>query len=98
MGTRQRRGDRHKPNTPGGYYSSAVTQGLTEYRVALPPDTLAAWKEAAARAGMNQRQAADYAFRVFAREMGIDIALAPHQPDPQNPKPLTRLIVPPLDC
>jgi hypothetical protein len=44
---------------------------------------------------MNQRQAADHAFRAFAREMGIDVAPAP---EPQDPKPLTRLIVPSRGC
>jgi hypothetical protein len=89
--------DQHKPNTPAGYYSSAVAQGLTQHRVDVPPETLAAFKKAAARAGMSQRQATDYAYRKFAREMGIDIAPAP-EPEPQDPKPLTRPIVPPLDC
>jgi hypothetical protein len=81
--------DRHRPNTPGGYYSSAVAQGLKRFFVDLPPDTLAAWKEAAARAGMNHRQAADAAFRTFAREQGIDV---PEHPGPNGSKP------PSLDC
>jgi hypothetical protein len=41
---------------------------LTRSVIDLPPETLAAWKEAAQRAGMTQRQAADAAFRQFARE------------------------------
>jgi hypothetical protein len=89
--------DRHKPNMPGGYYSSAVAQGLVRCPVDVPPDTRAAFKEAAKRAGMTQRQAADYAFRAFARAMGIDIAPTP-EPEPQDPKSLTRLIVPSREC
>jgi hypothetical protein len=49
--SKRRDGDKwgHRPNTRAGYYSSAVAQGLTQYKVDLRPDTLAAWKEAAAR-------------------------------------------------
>jgi hypothetical protein len=55
----------------------------------LQPETLAAWKEAAARAGMSQRQAAEYLFRNFAREQGVDV---PAHPGPNGSKP------PSLDC
>jgi hypothetical protein len=72
-----RRKDYHKPNTPAGYYSSAAKQGLTGYKVDLSPETVAAFIQAAERAGMSQRQAADYAFRAFAREQGINIT--PHR-------------------
>jgi hypothetical protein len=77
-------------------YVSPSEKKLRNYVVQLRPEIIAAWKEAADRAGMSQRQATEYVFRQFAREMGIDIASAPNQP--QDPKPLTRLIVPPLDC
>ena len=47
--------------------------------------------------GMSQRQATEYVYRTFAREMGIHLSPAPDN-QPQQPKPLTRLIVQPLDC
>jgi hypothetical protein len=76
---------RHKPNMPGkNYYRSKANQKLRTYRVELRPDTLAAWKEAAALAGMSLRQATEYVYRAFAREQGIDIA--PH-PGPNRSKP-----------
>jgi hypothetical protein len=55
----------------------------------LRPETVAAWKEAAARAGMGQRQAAEHLFCAFAREQGVDI---PPPPPRKGWKP------PPLDC
>jgi hypothetical protein len=80
---------------PGGI--SPANMKLKFYSVRLKPETHAAWKAAAARAGMSERQATEYVYRRFAREMGIDIAPHPGPSEPQNPKPLTRLIVPPLD-
>jgi len=62
---------------------------LVRYSVELQPDTHAAWKEAAARAGMSQRQATEYVYRAFAREQGIDI---PAHPGPKRSKH------PKLDC
>jgi hypothetical protein len=83
-------------HSPG--WRSPANRKLRNYLVQLRPDTLAAWKEAAARAGLSQRQATEYVYRAFAREMGIDLAPAQHAPERGEPKPLTRLIVPPLDC
>jgi hypothetical protein len=62
---------------------------LKPLRVDLRPETLAAWKEAAARTGMTQRQAAEYMFSAFAREHGVDV---PPHPGPNRSKP------PSLDC
>jgi hypothetical protein len=62
---------------------------LTPYKVELRPDTLTAWKEAAARMGMSQRQATEYAYRRIAREQGVDV---PEHPGPNGLKP------PSLDC
>jgi hypothetical protein len=75
---------KHRP----GYVSKANKQ-LEKYSVDLRPDTLAAWKEATARAGMSQRQATEHVYRAFAREHGIDV---PPHPGPNGSKPLT------LDC
>jgi hypothetical protein len=93
MANRYRPGNRHRPG-----YVAPSRKALKSCRLELRPDTLTAWKEAAARAGMSQRQAAEYVFRAFAREMGIDIAPHPGPTEPSEPKPLTRLIVPGLDC
>jgi hypothetical protein len=71
--------DRHRP----GYVSPSERE-LRNYVVQLRPETIAAWKEAAARAGMSQRQAAEYLFRSFAREHGVDV---PAHPDPNGSKP-----------
>jgi hypothetical protein len=38
---------------------SPANRKLKKYIVDLQPDTLSAWKEAAARAGMSQRQATE---------------------------------------
>jgi hypothetical protein len=73
---------------PRGYRSPS-NKRLKHYAVQLQPDTLAAWKEAAARAGMSQRQAAEYLFRTFARQQGVDV---PEHPGPNGSKPPT------LDC
>jgi hypothetical protein len=81
-------------NRPG--YRPPSEKKLRTYSVRIKPETRAAWKEAAARAGLSQAQATEYVFRSFAREMGIDLTPAPKEP--KAPKPLTRLIVPPLDC
>jgi hypothetical protein len=81
--------DRHRPNTPGGYYRSAANKKLVPYKVDLEPDTLTTSKEAAARAGMSQRQATEYVDRTFAREHGVDV---PAHPGPNGSKP------PSLDC
>jgi hypothetical protein len=43
-------------------YVSPSNQKLKNYRLQLRPETLAAWQEATARAGMSQRQAAEYVF------------------------------------
>jgi hypothetical protein len=70
-------------------WRSPANRKLTSYKVDLRPDTLAAWKEAAHRMGLSQRQAAEYAFRKIAREQGIDV---PAHPGPKGSKP------PSLDC
>jgi hypothetical protein len=76
--------NRHRP----GYVSPSDKQ-LRYYTVQLRPETIAAWKAAATRAGMSQRQAAEYLFRSFAREHGVDV---PEHPGPNGSKP------PSLDC
>jgi hypothetical protein len=76
--------NRHRPG-----YVSPSNRRLTPYKVDLRPDTLTAWKEAAARAGMSQRQATEYVYRAFAREQGVDV---PAHPGPNGSKP------PSLDC
>jgi hypothetical protein len=76
--------DRHLPNTPGGYYRSKADQKLKPFHVELKPETVAAWKEAAIRAGMNQRQAAESALRAFARQHGVEV---PEHPGPNGSKP-----------
>jgi hypothetical protein len=76
---------------------SPANRKLKGYVLRLRPETVVAWKEAVARMGLSQRQAAEYLFRKTARELGIDIDPAPHEPQ-QQPKPLTRLIISPLDC
>lgn len=81
--------DRHRPNTPGGYYRSKADQKLKPLKFDLRPEILAAWKEAAARAGLNQRQAAEYMIRAFARQQGVDV---PEHPGPNRSKPQS------LDC
>jgi hypothetical protein len=73
---------------PRGYRSPA-NKKLTPYKVDLRPDTLTAWKQAAARAGMSQRQATEYVYRAFARAQGVDV---PEHPGPNGSKP------PSLDC
>lgn len=78
--------NRHRPG-----YVSPSEKGLKKYTVDLRPETLAAWKEAAARAGMSQRQAAEYVYRTFAREHGIDV---PAHPGPNGSKAKPS----PLDC
>jgi hypothetical protein len=70
-------------------YVSAANKKLKKYVVDLRPETLAAWKEAAGRAGMSQRQATEYVYRDFARAHGIDV---PSHPGPNGSKP------PALDC
>jgi hypothetical protein len=75
--------DRHRR----GYVSSS-NQKLKQFRLGLRAETIAAWKEAAARAGMSQRQAAEYMFCDFARKHGIEIT----PPSRKGWKP------PPLDC
>jgi hypothetical protein len=75
---------KHKPG-----YRSKADQKLTPYKVDLQPDTLAAWKEAAARMGLSQRQATEYAYRRIAREQGVDV---PAHPGPTGKSP------PSLDC
>lgn len=62
---------------------------LMPYSARLRPETIAAFKDAAALAGLSQRQAMEYVFRRFAREYGIDV---PDHPGPTKPKP------PSLDC
>jgi hypothetical protein len=74
-------------NAPG--YRSPANKKLKRYLLDLRPDTLAAWKAATERAGMSQRQAAEYLFRSFAREQGVDV---PAHPGPNGSKP------PSLDC
>ena len=69
---------------------SPANKKLTFYAVRLRPETVAAWKEAAARAGMSQRQATEYVYRMFAREHGVDV---PAHPGPNGSKPTTS-----LDC
>jgi hypothetical protein len=59
------------------------------YGVQLRPETIAAWKQAAARAGMSQRQAAEYLFCTFAREQGVD---AHHHPGATAGRKPRRLI------
>jgi hypothetical protein len=84
--------NRHRPG-----YISPSNKALRNYRVQLRPETIAAWKEAAARAGMSQRQATEHLFCTFAREHGVDVPSPPQRTNSRI-KPLTRLIVPPLDC
>jgi len=69
-------------NRPG--WVSPANRKLKTYTVQLKPETLTAWKEAAARAGMSQRQATEYVYRVFAREHGIDVDV-PALPGSQHP-------------
>jgi hypothetical protein len=76
--------DRHRPG-----WRSPANKKLTRVGVDLRPDTVAAWKEAAKRAGMSHRQTVEYALRTFAREQGVDI---PPHPGPNGSKP------PSLDC
>jgi hypothetical protein len=86
---------RHGKHRPG--YVSPSEKKLRNYVIQLRPETIAAWKAAAARAGMSQRQAAEHLFCSFAREHGVDAPSPPQRTNGQI-KPLTRLIVPPLDC
>jgi hypothetical protein len=79
-----RTGDRHRPG-----YRAPSKAALETYSVELRHETVAAWKEAVARAGMSQRQAAEYVYRMFARQQGIDV---PPHPGPNGSKP------PSLDC
>ena len=81
-----RTGNRHRPG-----YRAPSEGALENYNVQLRHETVAAWKEAVARAGMSQRQAAEQMFCAFAREHGVD---APTPPARRNngSKP------PPLDC
>jgi hypothetical protein len=65
-------------------YSSAAAKGLKALKLDLRPETIAAWKEAAARAGMSQRQAAEQMISAFAREHGVDV---PEHPGPKASKP-----------
>jgi hypothetical protein len=76
--------DRHRPG-----YVSPTNRKLKFYGQSLRPETIAAWKEAAARAGMSQRQATEYVYRMFARAQGVDV---PEHPGPNGSKP------PSLDC
>jgi hypothetical protein len=76
--------NRHRP----GYVAPSEKQ-LRHYVVQLRPETLAAWREAAARAGISQRQATEYVYRKFAREQGVDVR---SHPGPNGSKP------PALDC
>jgi hypothetical protein len=70
-------------NPPG--YVSPHNRKLKSYNVHLRPETLAAFKQAAARIGLSHRQASEYAYRA-SREHAIDIA--PH-PGPNGAKPPT---------
>jgi hypothetical protein len=79
--------DRHRP----GYVSEA-NKKLRTYGVKLRPETIAAWKAAAARAGMDQRQAVEHLFCTFAREQGVDA------PPPLPPRRKNGTKLPPLDC
>jgi hypothetical protein len=74
-------------NPPG--YIAPSRRKLKPLKVDLRPETLAAWKEAAARTGLSQRQAAEYMICTFARQQGVD---APEHPSPNGSKP------PSLDC
>jgi hypothetical protein len=77
----KRPGNRHRPG-----YRAPSDAAFKRYVIDVPHATLAAWREAAALAGMSQRQATEYVFRAFAREQGVDIA--PH-PGPNGSKPPT---------
>jgi hypothetical protein len=66
---------------PGGYYRSNANQKLKPLKIDLQPEILAAWKEAAARSGMSQRQAAIHLILAFAREHGVDV---PAHPGPND--------------
>jgi hypothetical protein len=69
---------------------SPANKKLKRYTADLEPETLAAWKEAAARMGLSLRQATEYVYRDAARRYGVDI---PAHPGPTRPpKP------PLLDC
>jgi hypothetical protein len=79
MAYRKRPGSRHRPG-----YRAPSEAVLEHYSVKLQPDTLAAWKETAARMGLSLRQASEYAFRKIAREQGVDV---PAHPGPNGRKP-----------
>ena len=63
---------------------SPANRKLISFGLRLRPETVEAWKEAATRMGMSQRQAAEYAFRKVAREQGVDV---PAHPGPNGSKP-----------
>jgi hypothetical protein len=73
---------------------SPANRKLISYGLRLRPETLTAWKEAAARMGMSQRQAAEYTFRKVAREQGIDI---PAHPGPNGKAAITEPLPESLD-
>jgi hypothetical protein len=64
---------------------------LKPYTVDLRPEVIAAWRQAAARAGINQRKTIEEFFCAFARQHGIDIPAAPKNPkNGSNPQTLDR--------
>jgi hypothetical protein len=78
--------DRHKPNMPGGYYLSPGNQELAQLSLRLPPPVIAKFRDTANAAGLSQREAAELAIDILARELQPKARHTPkRRPTPKTP-------------